>query len=227
MAAYVFYNPLVRNRELLEDLDALEFVLDETCVFCDMTRPETYEAQLFAIKPEDILVLCGGDGTLNRFVNLTRDVNIRNEILYYPGGNQNNVAKDFGRYRGCNPFPVTKWIQKPARIRIGEREGYFLTGAVFDGLTKKRRTSGPDPVYTGSCTSCAVTVDGKTRIYDRVWYLAVVGGKHCTGGFAPDPKRNLGDEKLSLVMICGCGKGCGAKLLRQLRKGKSPPLLPL
>ena len=114
--AYLFYNPLAGEGEITEDLDILEFVLDDPCVCCDMTKPETYEQSLFQLKEEDYLVVCGGDGTLNRFANLIADVDCRNEILYYPGGRQNNFARDHGRCGGSNPFPVNRHLTELSTI---------------------------------------------------------------------------------------------------------------
>ncbi len=81
--AFLFYNPLAGQGKILEDLDAMQFVLDEEVVLCDMTKPETYEQALFSMEQADYLVLCGGDGTLNRFVNDTAGIEILPEILCF------------------------------------------------------------------------------------------------------------------------------------------------
>ena len=82
--AYVFYNPLAGNGIGEASLSALEIVISDEVVFCNMTKADTYEEKLFSLKPDDYIILCGGDGTLNRFVNFTDEVELNNEILYYP-----------------------------------------------------------------------------------------------------------------------------------------------
>lgn len=43
-----------------------------------------------------IHILCGGDGTLNRFINDLGGVKLSCEILYFPGGSGNDFAHDIG-----------------------------------------------------------------------------------------------------------------------------------
>lgn len=221
--AYLFYNPLAGQGQILEDLDALEFVLDTETVLCDMTQPHTYAQTLFSMEPEDILVLGGGDGTLNRFVNILEDVPRPNEIYYYPAGEQNAFALDYGRRNGCNPFPVTDALAHLPRVRIGGREGYFLTGVVFSaskfhGFSRKRQ------VYTeeNRPVGVKVSVDRALQHYASVRFLSVMQGRYCQGGLIPDPTRRRTDETLSLVVIHGCGRVKTNHLLRQLRKGRLP-----
>ena len=163
--AYLFYNPLAGDGTISEDLDILEFVLDDPCVRCDMTKPETYEQMLFQMKTEDYLVVCGGDGTLNRFVNLTADVDCRNEILYYPGGRQNNFALDHGRRGGSNPFPVSRYLTELPTIRFGNRSGLFLTGAVFAANPKLRGTSRGKQQYDKDVDVRIREIDWRGRTY--------------------------------------------------------------
>lgn len=219
MAAFVFYNPLAAGGQILEDLEVLKFVLDEECVFCDMTKPETYGEALFSITSEDILILCGGDGTLNRFVNLTADLQRDHEIYYFPAGVSNNFARDFDRSYGCNPFPIIKHLRDLPRVTVGNRSECFLTGIVFRTNSKIRRTFTSNHRYNTPMEVCA-TVDGNSYHYEKVHFLAVMYGKHCCDGMIPDPSRKRTDGDLSCVVIHGCRKLRAGYLLAKLRKGR-------
>ena len=216
--AYLFYNPLAGEGKILEDLDALEFVLDEQCVYCDMTRPETYGEALFAMKEEDILVICGGDGTLNRFTNLTEELDLKNEILYYPAGQHNDFARNRNRFYGCSLFPVKAMLQNLPRVRMGNREVCFLTGICFAPNRRIRRTSKDWAAYNTPRT-VTVTVDGTTHTCEKVSFAAVMHGKYCGGGLAPDPDRRPMDADLSCVLLHGCGKWQSRYLLARMQKG--------
>lgn len=205
---YVFYNPLAGEGKILEDLELLPFVLDEDCVFCDMTKPETYARSLFAMEETDRLILCGGDGTLNRFVNILEDIHRPNEILYYPCGENNDFARDFGREYGCNPFPVTKALRNLPQIRIGSRTGRLLTGVVF---TCRKQT-----------VDLKLSTDRALHHYEKVCFAALMQGRHCKGGWIPDPLRQPTDTELSCVVIHGCGWGKARRLLKKLQKGNIP-----
>ena len=222
--AYIFYNPQAGQGKVLEDLDALSFVLDEETVLCDMTKPETFEEALFAMAEEDYLVLCGGDGTINRFVNIMADIHRSNEIYYYPAGTHNDFALDYGRIYGNNPFPITKALQRLPCVRIGSREGFFLTGIVFAADPRMRVFSRKRQGYTEESkpVGMKVSVDRRLYHYEKVRFAAVMQGRHCHGGLIPDAQRQRTDSTLSCALIHGCGKCKANYLLRQLRKGRRP-----
>jgi len=221
--AYIFYNPLAGQGRILEDLDAMQFVLDEECVLCDMTKPETYEQALFSMEQADYLVLCGGDGTLNRFVNLMEDVPRPNEIYYYPAGENNDFARDHGRFYGCNPFPVTRQLTQLPRVRIGSREGSFLTGILFASDRRILRTLRHMPGYSKKSRpqTLRLKVDGGLYHYDKVRFAAIMQGKHCFGGLIPDPNRQPGEKDLSCVLIHGCSLWKAKYLLHRLQKNRT------
>lgn len=220
--AYLFYNPLAGGGRILEDLEALEFVLDEECVFCDMTKPETYEQTLFAMQKEDLLVLCGGDGTVSCFSNLIKDLNLESQIYYYPAGWHNDFARDFGKYDGCNPFCIHSALRDLPQVQLGNRTTSFLTGVLFQENRKIRRTSRKAVGYTEQNTprQVCVTVDGARQCYENVHFAAVMYGRYCNGGMIPDPDRRRTDEDLSCVLIHSCGKLMGKYLIHQLQKGR-------
>lgn len=45
------------------------------------------------------MILCGGDGTLNRFVNDVNGMNIPNKLYYYPTGTGNDLRGMSGKNR--------------------------------------------------------------------------------------------------------------------------------
>ena len=49
-----------------------------------------------SLAEDDEVILCGGDGTLNIFVNDIKDMDVKNTIYYYASGSGNDFAKDIG-----------------------------------------------------------------------------------------------------------------------------------
>lgn len=83
----VLYNPLSGN--------CTEEIIKQKLPDCecyDVTKIQDYAVFISDLMPEDSLILCGGDGTLNRFFNDTEGVEIPCEILYYPVGTGNDFA---------------------------------------------------------------------------------------------------------------------------------------
>ena len=103
---YVIYNPLAGNGTAEEDAELLQKVFDENLECYDMTRITNYAAFLSGLEKDDYLMIVGGDGTLNRFVNDTSGMEIPQEIFYYPSGSGNDFAREMDT--SGNPFEITQ-----------------------------------------------------------------------------------------------------------------------
>lgn len=133
---YAFFNPLAGNGQCREDVTLLEFFHDNIC-YCDMTLPETYETRLFSLKPEDTLILCGGDGTVHRFVNLVQDVSIPCDILLFPLGQRNQFAGRLHHRLGDAPFSIKHQLLHCPSITVENRTRCFLWGVEFDPMGRR------------------------------------------------------------------------------------------
>lgn len=223
--AYIFYNPLAGDGTCREDVDLLEVTLTDEYVLCDMTKSETYETLLFSMDPDDYMILCGGDGTLNRFVNLAEDLDIPNEILYFPTGTGNDFALDLGRRYCSDPFPITKYLKELPSVTVKNKTCRFLNGIGYgiDGycceVADELRKKSDDPVnYTAIAakgllfhykpTKATVTVDGKKRTYEKVWLAPTMHGRFYGGGMMPTPEQDRKGNrgKLSVMVLHGSGK---------------------
>ena len=101
---YVFYNPLANNGRSEEAIGSLLKTIEGEHVLCDMTKG--YSDIIGEIGAEDTLILCGGDGTLNRFINETDCESIESDILYYACGSGNDFAHDIGLGRDDAPVSI-------------------------------------------------------------------------------------------------------------------------
>lgn len=91
---YVLHNPLVGNGNKDESYKTLKLFTENETEFLEITNISGYEKLFESMRPQDVLVICGGNGTLNRFIN---DVPYlpENDILYYPTGGGNDFWHDF------------------------------------------------------------------------------------------------------------------------------------
>ena len=130
--AYVLYNPLAGGGKIKNDLDALEVVIPHEVSFIDLTEADALERTLPILEPEDYLLLCGGDGTLNRFANETAaHLEMKNEILYFPSGTRNDFAQGFNRHYGDNPFVITEYLKNLPSVTVNGKTCRFLNGIGF------------------------------------------------------------------------------------------------
>ena len=73
--ALILYNPFSQNGAGEAKAKALaEKISSRECI--DMTKIESY-ADFFASHPDEDIILCGGDGTLNRFINDTAKLELK------------------------------------------------------------------------------------------------------------------------------------------------------
>lgn len=119
---YVLYNPFAGNKTCEEQSRKLtDLYKDEQLIFRSMTDI-SYPEFFAGLKGEDRVIICGGDGTLNRFVNDARKIDIHNDILYYAAGSGNDFLRDIGKEKGCAPFVINQYIKElPSSHR--KREG--------------------------------------------------------------------------------------------------------
>lgn len=219
---YVLYNPLAGNGAHISEIKLLELVLPDPLELRDMTRITNYGAFLSGMTDEDYLILAGGDGTLNRFVNDTAGLQIRQEILYYPIGSGNDFARDFGKRQGCNPFPIGDALRDLPRVMVNGKTFRFLNGVGYgiDGYCcavgdELRKIPGKTVNYSSIAirglllhykpTQARVTVDGVAHTYEKVWLAPTMHGRCYGGGMMPAPEQNR-DGTLSVMVFHGSGK---------------------
>ena len=222
---YVLYNPLAGDGSCKLSAQALGILLPDELVFSDMTKTDFYEQTLFDLQPEDYIVLCGGDGTLNRFINITEGVDIRNKIYYLPAGTGNDFAKDLGKTPQEIPFEINNYIKDLPQVNVHGRTIRFLNGVGYglDGyccqVGDEMRAKGKKKVnYTAIAikgllfhykpTNARVTVDGVRYNFKKVWLAPTMHGRYYGRGMIPTPNqdRNAPEQTLSCMIMHGTGK---------------------
>ena len=218
---YVIYNPLAGNGNSEEDARLLQMVLDEDLEYYDITRITNYAAFIGGMEKEDYLVIVGGDGTLNRFANDTADIEIRQEILYFPTGTGNDFARELGA--NGNPVVITQHLKNLPCVEVNGKRYRFINGVGFgiDGYCcqvgdELKKIPGKKVNYTGiaikgllfhfASRNAKVTVDGKKYAYNKVWIAPTMHGRFYGGGMIPTPKQDRTSSKLSLMLFHGAGR---------------------
>lgn len=99
MKHYLLYNPLAGNGSAEADLNALSEKLSGEVVKYNVTEIASYEEFFANVNAEDAVIICGGDGTLNRFINATDGVNIPCDVMYMAAGTGNDFLTDIQKTR--------------------------------------------------------------------------------------------------------------------------------
>ena len=72
--------------------------LDDRLLFRDITEIDDYGAFFRSLRDDDRVVIAGGDGTLNRFINDTAPLRTDCGIYYFATGSGNDFLADIGGY---------------------------------------------------------------------------------------------------------------------------------
>ena len=227
MAAYtVLYNPYAGSGRGEENTRAIgDFLPGEEIDFHDMTKIEDYGAFFQLLPPGTRIILSGGDGTLNRFINDTSGLEIQQDIYYYAAGSGNDFLRDLGRKPEDGPFPIGEYLGNLPTVTVNGKHYRFLNGIGYgiDGyccqVGDEQREKSDKPVnYTAIAikgllfhykpTNAVVTVDGETHSYQKVWLAPTMNGRFYGGGMMPTPGQNRRNPEgtVSTMVMFGAGK---------------------
>ena len=162
MKAYcVLFNPLAGGGLGETQARALSRKMPEdTLRFVDITAVKEYAALFASLGPEEGLILCGGDGTLNRFINDTAPLIIERNIYYFATGSGNDFLTDIGGKASDTSRPINQYLQKLPSVYVNGTRRYFLNGIGYgiDGYCclegDRQRERSTKPV---NYTSIAIT----------------------------------------------------------------------
>lgn len=225
---YVLYNPLAGNntgRDETIKLTKEPSLQEHELLFKDMTEIDNYGTFFASLRENDKIILSGGDGTINRFVNDTANFKIRNEIYYYASGTGNDFVHELGKKKGDTPFLLNKYIEDLPTVTVNGKSYKFLNGVGYgiDGYCcevgdKLRETSDKPINYAGIAIKgllfhfkprvATITVDGQKFTYKKTWIAPTMKGK-CYGGgmiMAPQQDRLAEDGMVSAMAFHGAGK---------------------
>ncbi len=241
MAKYnVLYNPLAGNGKGENAAKKLKELLNgDELTFTDMTKVSDYRA-LFASMPEDErVIVSGGDGTLNRFINDTEEIAFENPVYYYATGSGNDFLKDIGGNVGDKPVCIDKYLKALPTVDVKGKSYRFINGIGYgiDGYCcevgdKLRETSDKPINYAGIAikgllfhyhpTSATVIVDGVEHKYKKVWLAPTMNGRYYGGGMIPTPKQDRLNKEhtVSVMVYYGSGKIKSLAVFPSIFKGE-------
>ncbi len=216
---FVLFNSLAGKSGENEKFKELNFFNDKQVEFRDITTIGDYDSFFSGLNSEDAIVICGGDGTLNRFVN---DINIFpvNDIYYYPTGNGNDFWRDLEDKNDKEPYKVNEYLASLPCVEVNGIKKYFINNVGFgiDGycceVGDKQKAENPEKkvnytkiavmglLFNFKPVNAEIIVDGKSEKYEHVWLAPTMNGKFYGGGMMPTPSQNrMNSEGLLSVMV--------------------------
>lgn len=236
---YILYNPLAGNKDSEDKARKLsEIYPGRELKFLDIRNVTNYQVFIEGLEQKDELIICGGDGTLNQFINATEGLTIRNSVYYYATGNGNDFLRDVAGGKADKPIRINKYIKHLPVVTVNGKSYRFLNGVGYgiDGFCcevgDKLKEKGKKPNYTMiaikglllryKATNATVTVDGVSKKYKRVWIAPTMNGRFYGGGMMPTPDQNRNDRTkgVSVMLMHKAGRLRTLCIFPSIFKGK-------
>lgn len=240
MSTYVLFNMLSGNGTGKDKVDDLKtFLRGKQVSYKDITKITDFESFFADLTIKDEIIICGGDGTLNHFINDTDGMRILPAIYYYPTGSGNDFWNDLGKKPGDNPIRIEQYLKDLPFVEVNGMKKRFLNGIGYgiDGYCceegDRQREAGNKKIdYTNIAingllfkykpTNAEIEVDGTHYSYKKVWLAPSMNGRYYGGGMiaTPDQDRLAKNRLLSLLIFHGSGKIKTLMIFPSIFKGK-------
>ena len=220
----VLFNPFSNSRRGRRYAGRLMTSLGHSAAeFVDVTSVEDFASFFDGLPDDRSLIVCGGDGTLNRLINTEGFDPCKNaeRLMCFPSGTGNDFYKDVRRSSPRPPVPLGDYFEVlPTAELDGGRRFRFLNGlgSGLDGYccdegNRMRAATGRKINYAGialkglmgkySPRDVTVTVDGDRKTYTHTWLAAVMNGRYFGGGMKPAPDQDRLGDSLTVMIFSG------------------------
>ena len=190
-----------------------------------------YDEFISSNSKTDRIILCGGDGTLNYYVNHTTEETRKIDIDYFAAGTGNDFLRDIETNPGEIVENVNRILQNLPTVTIEGKSYKFFNGVGFgiDGYCcevgdRQKLVSNKPVNYTGIAikgilfnfkpVTATIIIDGKTVIAEKTWLVPTMKGRFYGGGMMPTPAQDRNDpERKVSVMTYKTGFGLKALIV--------------
>ena len=229
---YILYNKLANNGNGKVSADELKAGLSGESELVNVCETDVKE-WIKGLTAEDLCIICGGDGTLNRFANDIYGTEVPCDIVLSGAGTGNDFLRDIKEFYDSSDRPsIKKYIEKLPKVKVKDIECRFINGIGFgiDGMcceeADKMKAAGKQKInYAGlsvklmlfkyKCPKATITIDDKVVEYNKVWLASAFEGKQ----YVPEEFCD------KLADVLGLDKSKTAFLAEHPYKGNTDPIL--
>ena len=187
-------------------------------IYQDMTNISDYDSFFAQLPLGTDIILTGGDGTLNSFINNADCDNLKQKLYFYASGSGNDFARDIKYPKRTKPLCINDYVKNLPTAKIKDKVYKFINcvGSGMDGYccaeVERLRSLGKKRAnYTfvaikgllGAYKPCdaTVTVDGVTKTYKHAWLVPTMNGRFFGGGFMSAPNQDRLNSEKSLTVV--------------------------
>lgn len=216
---YLLYNPKSNNGLALQKFQKIvDSLKGQDFVAVNLIEMTDYESLVEEIHSEDIVYLIGGDGTLNRFINYTKDLDLQTRVYFYSAGTGNDFKRDVDEGDQEEAILLNEYIRHLPVVTIYDKQYRFINGIGYgiDGycceegdrlqMLSSKPVSYPMIALKGLIFkfkpyNAKVTVDGVTREFRKVWLAPTMMGRYFGGGIKVAPMQDRMNEERIVTSV--------------------------
>ena len=181
-----------------------------------VTKEESF---IGGLTENDEIIVCGGDGTANRFVNAIKGLSVKCKIFFFSCGLGNDLKREFKKEKYVDlgaikdSFPI---------VNVNDNEKYIFVNGVgigIDGVICKNRKimayadkrKGYAYVSLKSFKNfrtfnLSLEIDDQKFYFDNVWTVVCNNGKYFGSGMKIAPKAIRNNNELDIVVVHSMSK---------------------
>lgn len=219
---YVLYNPFSSQRftkrrinNLIKKLNKKKYEIESINILdIDLKEKEFITSKT----KDDIVIICGGDGTIDVFLNKIIGADFSCRLYLYSCGSGNDLKRDFkGRL-----FEVTNMAKRLPHALMNESvDSVFCNGVGMgiDALVCQKKEECKRQKIKKSYFKIAlesfkefktysldINIDGQDLHFDKVWFFVCNHGRFFGGGMKVAPKAKRDDDKLDIIVVNNVSK---------------------
>ena len=164
-------------------------------------------------KEIDKVILLGGDGTINHFINDTVDYNFSQDIFLKPNGSGNDYMRSLKGNDEKSQYIFETVYDTGFKTHFINSTGMGVDGFVgylvdqnvnkgvlgyFKSTIKAIIQYIPEPLK--------ITIDGEVHKFEKAYLVVMGNGKYFGGGMKVAPYGDITDEYLDVIVAHSCGK---------------------
>jgi len=211
----VLYNPHSGGGKGLNIAKEIEYFMgDNNYNYVDITAIPDFDEFFSSLSSDVNIILTGGDGTLNSFINKANVNEIKNSVYFYASGSGNDFARDIKFKKRTKPIIINNYIKNLPIAHIDGKDYKFINcvGSGMDGyccgeverlraLSKRRANylyaAIKALLYAYKPCTANVTVDGKDYTFKNTIPIAplkIVAMENCKDFVKKVDEKAVGEE---------------------------------
>lgn len=159
------------------------------------------------------IILLGGDGTINKFVNKVYDYEISQEIYLKKNGSGNDFLRSL-KTNDLNPqYIIENTLDNSNKHYFINGTGLGIDGLIIDYVDKAKKKgkltytlSSLRAILKYTPETLEAVIDGDKYTFEKTYMVTINNGKFIGGGMKISPKANLDDELLDVIIVHGISK---------------------